>query len=169
MWNEKVPLELLNKMPKNLSNDDLWEIQKAINEDKFINSMVNGRDLCGEYAPFCKGCDKNGQMPCAVAYVRMKNAQGMDFTIGQPAGESCGVQEEAVDGCADKSEEAEDSDSRPQEVNALFNRPATEAIAYEKPLQITGDRPLKIMEESQTSKQGSGKKIRIAIARRRKS
>jgi hypothetical protein len=88
MWNENAPLELLKELPDVLNEANLARIQSVIDYDKFINSNECGYDLCGSYAPFCNGCDKAGSTPCAVAYIKMKQAQGYKVRIAnQPAPE----------------------------------------------------------------------------------
>lgn len=81
MWNENAPLELLKELPSVLNEANLARIQSVIDYDKFINSAESGYDLCGSYAPFCNGCDKTVVHPCAVAYIRMKQAEGMDVQM----------------------------------------------------------------------------------------
>lgn len=81
MWNENAPLALLKELPAVLNEANLARIQQVIDYDKFINSSECGYDLCGSYAPFCKDCDKSVKHPCAVAYVKMMQAQGMDVAI----------------------------------------------------------------------------------------
>ena len=81
MWNENAPLELLKDLPAVLNEANLARLQQVIDYDKFINSAECGCDLCGSYAPFCEGCDKCVQYPCAVSYVKMKQAEGMDIKI----------------------------------------------------------------------------------------
>lgn len=81
MWNENAPLELLKDMPSVLTDENLADIQLVIDKDKYINSSEAGYDLCGSYAPFCKICDKGVSTPCAVAYVRMKIAEGMEVEM----------------------------------------------------------------------------------------
>ncbi len=81
MWNENAPLELLKELPAVLNEANLARLQQVIDIDKFINSSEMGYDLCGQYAPFCEGCDKTVQFPCAVSYVKMKQAQGMDIKL----------------------------------------------------------------------------------------
>lgn len=81
MWNENAPLALLKELPAELNQANLARIQQVIDYDKFINSSECGYDLCGSYAPFCQGCDKEVQHPCAVAYVKMMQAQGMEVSI----------------------------------------------------------------------------------------
>ena len=78
MWDSQKPLELLLSMPSTLNKEDLKNLQATIDVDKIINSAKLGRDLCGEYAPFCDFCDKNLQYPCAHAYVKMKQSDGLD-------------------------------------------------------------------------------------------
>lgn len=81
MWNSEAPLKLLQSMPAKLTIENLKNIQKVIDEDKFINSKALKADLCGKYAPFCETCDKSVKYPCAVAYVKMKQAEGMEVEM----------------------------------------------------------------------------------------
>lgn len=81
MWNSEAPMRLLNEMPKQLNSANLERIQQMIDIDKYCNSFDLGRDLCGEYAPFCADCDKNIEFPCAVAYVKMKQAEGVQVEL----------------------------------------------------------------------------------------
>lgn len=81
MWNENAPMELLKGMPEVINEANLARIQSTIDIDKIINSTDYGYDLCGTYAPFCKNCDKEGQYPCAMAYIRMKQAEGMNVKL----------------------------------------------------------------------------------------
>lgn len=83
MWNENAPLELLKTMPNILTEENLANIQSVIDVDKYENSYKLGKDLCGTYAPFCNNCDKVGNYPCAVAYVKMKQAEGMEIAIAE--------------------------------------------------------------------------------------
>lgn len=166
MWNENAPLELLKGMPHDLDQKNLDEIQKVINDDKFINSMCLGRDLCGEYAPFCQYCKKTTMTPCALAYVNMKIAEGMDIGLAP----ECECSEECrSDGeCQSETEPSEEGEKQITPEDVGIRTTSQDALAYEKPLQITGEGRLKIEQESSAAKT-SGKKIRIAIARRRKS
>lgn len=88
MWNENRPLELLKEMPHVLTAENLTQIQAVIDDDKFLNSQVLKKDLCGTYAPFCKNCDKTVIKPCAVAFVRMKIKEGMEVTMENIASEA---------------------------------------------------------------------------------
>jgi len=81
MWNENAPMELLKEMPRVLTEENLSKIQEVIDNDKFINSKIRQADLCGEYAPFCDICDKSVKYPCAVAYVKMMQKQGLDVEM----------------------------------------------------------------------------------------
>lgn len=80
-WNSNAPMELLSRMPHKLSKSNLEAIQKVIDNDKDLCSIMLERDLCGEYAPFCVLCDKSMRTPCAVAYIRMKQAEGIQLEI----------------------------------------------------------------------------------------
>ena len=81
MWDENKVLDLLKDMPQVLSDDNLFDIQKLIDDNKYWNSQKLKHDLCGIYAPFCKICDKTVLTPCAVAYIRMKIAEGMQLKM----------------------------------------------------------------------------------------
>lgn len=81
MWNENAPLELLKGMPEVINDANLARIQDVIDIDKFVNSSECGYDLCGTYAPFCNGCDKSVQYPCAVSYIKMKQTEGMGVKL----------------------------------------------------------------------------------------
>lgn len=83
MWDISAPLRMLESMPARLNAENLSAIQDAIDIDKYKNSSALGRDLCGEYAPFCELCDKVGRYPCAVAFVKMKQAEGMQVVIAE--------------------------------------------------------------------------------------
>lgn len=81
MWNSEAPLELLSGMPRQLNRANLERLQEVIDVDKYRNSFELGRDLCGEYAPFCALCDREESYPCAVAYIKMKQSEGMEVEI----------------------------------------------------------------------------------------
>lgn len=83
MWDSNAPLQLLNSMPEKLEDEHLEKLQLLFEADKYKNQLINGADLCGTgmYAPFCFGCNKAGKYPCAVAYINLKKAEGMDVEI----------------------------------------------------------------------------------------
>jgi hypothetical protein len=97
MWNENAPLELLKELPAVLNDANLSRVQSVIDYDKFINSSEYGYDLCGTYAPFCAGCEKNGNSPCAVAYVKMKQSQGFNVAIEKQVAEAVTTPVEQVE------------------------------------------------------------------------
>lgn len=80
-WNSDAPLKLLAQMPLKFTKENLESIQTVIDNDKFICDSMLGRNLCGEYAPFCKLCDKSMAFQCAVAYIRMRQAEGAKLEI----------------------------------------------------------------------------------------
>ena len=45
----------------------LSEKQRYFNEKKWLDSIKNGKDMCGEY-DFCCKCDKTKENPCDMAY-----------------------------------------------------------------------------------------------------
>lgn len=143
MWNENAPLELLKDLPAVLNEANLARLQQVIDYDKFNNSAECGYDLCGQYAPFCEGCDKSVPYPCAVSYVKMKQAEGMDIKIQSEMEEVLSEKVECEEAPAEETcEEA------PAE-EACEEAPAEEAQAEE----VAEEQPKKY--------------IRIAIARRR--
>jgi len=93
MWNSEAPLKLLSEMPAHLNIDNLREIQQIIDVDKYKHSEIFKRDLCGEYSPFCELCEKHIKYPCAVAYVKMKQSEGMELEIAATE-EELSVEEE---------------------------------------------------------------------------
>ncbi len=97
MWDSNSPLQLLNTMPKKLTKENLQRLQLVIDADKYKNSLLSGFDLCGMYAPFCRGCKKTSIYPCAVAYINMLKAGGMDIEIdAKPVEAAEEVQEEVA-------------------------------------------------------------------------
>ncbi len=94
MWNSQAPLQLLLSMPNTLSKENLINLQAVIDVDKIINSQRLKRDLCGEYAPFCDFCDKSLQYPCAHAYVKMKQSEGLDVEIDKAVFEEVAAAEQ---------------------------------------------------------------------------
>ena len=68
-------------MPSRLGKEELEKLQAVLEADKYKNSLISGFDLCGMYAPFCRGCSKASIYPCAVAYVNMMKESGMDVDV----------------------------------------------------------------------------------------
>jgi len=81
MWDSNAPLQLLKSMPEKLSKENLEKLQLVLEADKYKNSLVSCFDLCGMYAPFCKGCKKTSIYPCAISYVNMMRSNGMNVEI----------------------------------------------------------------------------------------
>ncbi|MDE6867522.1 MAG: hypothetical protein K2J83_00055 [Clostridia bacterium] len=81
MWDNNAPLQLLKTMPSKLNQEHLEKIQMLIDADKYKNSIISGFDLCGIFAPFCRGCDRTSIYPCAVSYIRMLQSEGMNIEI----------------------------------------------------------------------------------------
>lgn len=88
MWDSNTPLQLLETMPKVLENEHLEKLQMLLEADKYKNQLISGMELCGNYAPFCNDCNKETKYPCAVAYVKFMQAQGMDIKIASEVTES---------------------------------------------------------------------------------
>ena len=143
MWNENTPLELLKELPAVVNEANLARLQEVIDYDKFINSTELGYDLCGQYAPFCEGCDKSLPYPCAVSYIKMKQAEGMDVKI----------QSEVEEALSENCEEEIPAEEQPCEE-------CTEQQPEEQVEEQAAEEP--VCEE-----QPAKKYIRIAIARRR--
>ena len=80
MWNSEAPLKLLKYMPDHLTREHLKDLQTVIEKDRFkLNKSED--DSCDDYAPICSYCDKSVQYPCAVAYIKMKQAEGVPVEI----------------------------------------------------------------------------------------
>lgn len=102
MWDENKVLELLKDMPQILSDENLCEIQKIIDDDRYWDNRNFKKDLCDNYAPFCKICDKTVLTPCAVAYVRTKIKGGAPLRMENIASET-----EETEAAASLSEKTE--------------------------------------------------------------
>lgn len=80
-WNNNIPIELLSQIRTHISKANLEVIQSVIDKDREICRTMLGHDVCGQYAPFCALCDKSMATPCAVAYIRMKQTEGVHIEI----------------------------------------------------------------------------------------
>ena len=105
MWNSQEPLKLLLSMPTQLTRENVENLQAVIDVDKIINSQKYRRDLCGEYAPFCDYCDKSVRYPCAHAYVKMKQAEGLDVEVPDEVYNSLKIEAEVVEEAAPVEDE----------------------------------------------------------------
>ncbi len=105
MWNSQEPLKLLLSMPTQLTKENVENLQAVIDVDKIINSQKYRRDLCGEYAPFCDYCDKSVRFPCAHAYVKMKQAEGLDVEVPEEVYNSLKIESEVVEEAAPVEDE----------------------------------------------------------------
>lgn len=116
MWNSQEPLKLLLSMPTQLTRENVENLQAVIDVDKIINSQKYGRDLCGEYAPFCDYCDKSVRFPCAHAYVKMKQAEGLDVEVPEEVYNSLKIEQEVVEDAApaEEVEETVEEDEKPK-------------------------------------------------------
>lgn len=116
MWNSQEPLKLLLSMPTQLTRENVENLQAVIDVDKIINSQKYGRDLCGEYAPFCDYCDKSVRFPCAHAYVKMKQAEGLDVEVPEEVYNSLKIEQEVVEEAApaEEVEETVEEDEKPK-------------------------------------------------------
>ncbi len=142
MWDSNSPLQLLNTMPKKLTKENLQRLQLVIDADKYKNSLLSGFDLCGMYAPFCRGCKKTSIYPCAVAYINMLKAGGMDIEIdAKPVEAAEEVQQEVA------------AAAEPEVIVAAEVKPEP-LPTEEKPAEVRAEAPVK-------------RKIRIAVARRK--
>ena len=72
-------------------------LQLLLAADRYKNQIISGIDLCGIYAPFCYGCNKENENSCAVAYVNYLKEQGTDIQIAIDAHEgiNASAQEES--------------------------------------------------------------------------
>ncbi len=188
MWDSNALLQLLNSMPEKLSKENLEKIQLVIDADKYKNSLISGFDLCGMYAPFCRGCKKTSIYPCALAYVNMKKSEGMRIEIdakpvttaenkifSQPS-VVCGLSEmyEVSKDCAEKEiatvsaveEESRAEDEAEKKAELFINeQPAVqETVAVEESLNTTSEEAVLVREPIHKP---VNRKIRIAVARKK--
>ena len=155
MWDNSTPLKLLQTMPKVLEDEHLEKLQMLLEADKYKNQLLSGSELCGTYAPFCDGCNKEVKYPCAVAYVNYLKEQGTDIDIAADSKEAAEtVAEEITEEQEPAIAEEKTDDNEPviTEENSEEQEPAAveETVAEteeEKPVEKT--------------------KIRIAIARKK--
>ncbi len=153
-WNNNYAFKILADMPTRLNSKNLEYLQSEIDKDKLATSIEMNRDLCGAYAPFCAFCDKSEKFPCAVALIKYKQTDGLQFEIAVaeeeiPAAESG---EEAIDAPVSEAEKSEEKPSTGFDgvVAPVVEEPAVAAENAEQPVPP----PVK-------------KKIRIAIAKRK--
>lgn len=134
-----ILLDKLNDLSAKLTRNGLEKLQAEIDTDKFEQSLKQNRDLCGEYAEFCRFCDKNLKNPCASAYLKMisESRKNSEIAVTDVADESDEKNKDNVVITASEIniDESDENDGEEQEV--------IEQIAPAK------------------------KKIRIAVARRK--
>lgn len=111
-WNNNMPLKLLEDVPASFVSSDLKRIQAIIDKDKYACSTMLGRDLCGQYAPFCDLCDRSMPNPCAVAFVRMRQSEDTRSEVALTAHDE--VNEEKPSERADDAEQHQESSTTPQ-------------------------------------------------------
>ena len=143
MWDSNTPLQLLKTMPNVLEKEHLEKLQKLLDADKYKNQLVSGVDVCGTYAPFCYGCYKENEFPCAVAYVNYLKEQGADIEL-------------ASDTVAHNEEEAAETLEE--------QSPAVEEAEEESVEDTEEAQPA---EDSKPEEKAEKTKIRIAVARKK--
>ena len=148
MWDKDTPLQLLSTMPKALKEEHLERLQQLLEADKFKNQLLSGADLCGTYAPFCYGCNKETKFPCAVSYINYLKDIGMDYQIAEDA---------PVEDTESTVEEHSD-EQLPEIESAAPSSEVTEEVIEETKAEEEHE---KVEEEPKKTK------IRIAIARKR--
>lgn len=175
MWDNNSPLQLLNSMSKKLTKENLEKLQLVIDADKYKNSLICGFDLCGMYAPFCRDCKKTSIYPCALAYVNMMKADGMDIEIdARPVETSVHVAAETEEETAvapkpeeafeDGAEESAYSDSADAEA---VEEPAAEDGTVKVDEEDVVPGPVAGEEVSRQDDKPVKRGIRIAVARRK--
>lgn len=150
MWDNSTPLQLLKTMPKSLEREHLEKLQLLLAADKYKNQLLSGGDLCGSYAPFCDGCGKTGEYPCAVAYIKFIKSCGADVEISPDAlvgglEEDTSEQLSIVDGGI-----CEETENGPEQATKEEAQEAAEETSQET-----------------APPQPESKRIRIAIARKK--
>lgn len=166
IWNDSAPMELLSRMPSKLTKESLGAIQNVIDRDKYICSMAYNRDLCGSYAPFCALCDKSGKFPCAIAYLKMKNKEGLVYEIALSEDEPAAVESK---GESDVSEVLPDppTDLLGEPVLDVAEVKTGEAEAAEADKAEEGEPVQLEITEDLRERVELSKRVRIAVARRK--
>lgn len=181
MWDSNALFQLIKSMPKTLSKENIERIQMVIDADKYKNSLLSGFDLCDMYmyAPFCRGCRKTSIYPCAIAYINMLRAEGIDVELGarpvyaaegnvftpKPAVEEQPVPEVKTEEQYEEIAAAAPVHEEPVENITVEEQPAVqEAVEVEEP----ATEPVKEVKTVYTPIPNSDKrKIRIAVARKK--
>lgn len=175
MWDSNAPFQLLQTMPKKLGKEHLEKLQLVLDADKYKNSLVSGFDLCGMYAPFCRECRKTSIYPCALAYINMLRSEGYGIEIdakpvGIPADQISPVNSVPVEAAMPDGESGK-----------TFSETAVAAAeTYELPVEIQPEpAPAEtavadnagisdnVVAENLRADNGTRKKIRIAVARKK--
>ena len=139
-------------MPSRLGKEELEKLQAVLEADKYKNSLISGFDLCGMYAPFCRGCSKASIYPCAVAYVNMMKESGMDVDV-------------AARPVEEVRQDADVSQSLQSAVGGVSGAVAEDtSVAAEQTVAEQADAERSEVEEVTPRIIG---KIRIAVARRK--
>lgn len=187
--NSNVPMELLANIPARLTKTSLETIQAVIDNDKLICSTMLGRDLCGEYAPFCALCDRSIKTPCAIAYIRLKQAEEIQLEIAASNDEfnkqsltdfsHDGINVDEVEELSEEnSEEAppvepivvetEQSESAEAVSIEVAEIVEEQTVALESS-KIDADEVFETVEEDQAQEDcAKNSRIRIAVAKRKK-
>ena len=169
MWDSNSPLQLLKTMPKKLSKENLEKLQLVIDADKYKNSLISGFDLCGMYAPFCRGCKKTSIFPCAIAYINMIKAEGADIEIdARPVetAESSVVQTEVQPVVSEPMRENEIPAVQETAVSSAVVEPEYAAAEeIKEPVAVSESQTAETVSPS--VRINAQRKIRIAVARRK--
>lgn len=170
MWDSNSPLQLLKTMPKKLSKENLEKLQLVIDADKYKNSLISGFDLCGMYAPFCRGCKKTSIFPCAIAYINMIRAEGADIEIdARPVetAETSAVQPEVQPVVVPEQKEEHEIPAVQETAvsSAVIEPEYAEAEEIEEPVAVSEPKTYETVSPSVHN--NAKRKIRIAVARRK--
>ena len=185
-WNNNTPMELLSQAPDFFTESNRETIQAIIDNDKIICSTMLGYDVCGTYAPFCAVCEKSLKTPCAVAYIRWRQAE----EILLEAACSCdGPQaEERVENVMAEEPHVEESTYECIEVTA--DEPVAEEYteteevcventledaeeiveeesAQEEEIPVVDEQSVEVKIDEEPQAEQSSKRIRIAVAKRK--
>ena len=161
MWDQETPLLFLKSMPNGLEDENFKKLQLLLEADRYKNQIFSGVDLCGIYAPFCYGCDKNNKYPCAVSYVNYIKEQEAE---NKPIADNLNLNTESVpeENVEEQLPETDNSESVPEisEAEEKIEEEKIEEVGPEeenKPEEALNELP----EEPQKTK------IRIASARKK--
>lgn len=78
------------------STMDKITLQAKLDDQKWNDSVMNHRDMCGAY-DYCAFCDKNVALPCATAFEKMNEQKATTAAEPSPVAVSMPVEEDVTE------------------------------------------------------------------------